>query len=135
LVAGHPEPNAGTWTDSLRKVPGEARSELVESSHPDAQLAILHYRTRATTTAGTWLEIELETGRTHQIRLQAAAHGHAVLGDSLYGSPHPFGPPTEDERARAIALHARAIEFLHPMTNLPIVLAAPLPDYWPGEDG
>lgn len=132
LVAGHPESESGTWTDYLRKVPGEARSEVTNRAHPEGQLAILHYRTLARTDAGSWLEIELETGRTHQIRLQCSAHGHPVWGDALYGSQVAFGPVTDDERARAIALHARSIDFRHPMTQEPVALAAPLPEYWSG---
>ena len=131
LVAGRPDSESGTWTDYLRKVPGEPRSEVVERAHPEGQLAILHYRTLGTADSFTWLEIELETGRTHQIRLQAASHGHPVLGDALYGSTISFGPATDDERARVIALHARSIDFRHPMTQTPVSLVAPLPSYWP----
>ena len=131
LVEGSVADEAGTWTDYLRKVPGEARSEIVDRAHPDGQLAILHYRVLRRDGAFTWLEIELETGRTHQIRLQASAHGHPILGDALYGSQTPFGPLTDDERARAIALHARHLGFRHPMTQAPAAIDAPLPDYWP----
>ena len=48
----------------------------------------------------TWLEVELETGRTHQIRVQSASRGHAVIGDSQYGSTQPFGEQFDDERLR-----------------------------------
>jgi 23S rRNA-/tRNA-specific pseudouridylate synthase len=91
---------------------------------------VLHYRTRGHTPHGSWLEIELETGRTHQVRIQAASRGHPVLGDTLYGSQIPFGEPFADERLRAIALHARSLEFRHPMTQELITLTAPLPDAW-----
>ena len=130
-VAGQVAEDRGTWTDYLRKVQGEARSEISDRSHPDAQLAILHYEVKARTAAGTWLEISLETGRTHQIRLQTSAHGHPVWGDALYGSPVPFGPPTADERAKAVALHARLLAFRHPMTQAPVEMIAPVPAYWP----
>lgn len=78
----------------------------------------------------TWLEIELETGRTHQIRVQCASRGHAVVGDAQYGSPRPFGEQFEDERLRAIALHARQLGFNHPMTNEAIDIVAPAPAAW-----
>jgi 23S rRNA pseudouridine1911/1915/1917 synthase len=131
LVGGRVTEDRGTWTDYLRKVTGEARSEIADRAAEGAQLAILHYEVKQRTEAGTWLEIELETGRTHQIRLQASAHGHPVWGDSLYGSPTPFGPETPDERARAIALHARLLAFRHPMTATPVEVVAPLPPFWP----
>ncbi|HTN74563.1 MAG TPA: RluA family pseudouridine synthase [Pirellulaceae bacterium] len=132
-VAGTPTEPAGTWTDYLRKIPGEPRSEIVDRAHPEGQLAILHYRTLTSSDQGSLLEIELETGRTHQIRLQSSAHGHPVWGDALYGSTVTFGPTTDDERARVIALHARSIAFRHPMTQEPVALTAPLPAYWPTE--
>jgi len=130
LVEGQVASERGTWTDYLRKVPGEARSEIVDRTHPEGQLAILHYQVKAHTATGTWLEIELETGRTHQIRLQCSAHGHPVQGDALYGAQLPFGPETPDERARVIALHARLLAFRHPMTQTPVEIVAPLPPWW-----
>ena len=55
-----------------------------------------------------WLRLWPETGRTHQLRVQAAARGRPILGDSEYGSKTPFGPPN------AIALHARSLGIRHP---------------------
>ena len=72
----------------------------------------------------------METGRTHQIRVQAASRGHAVIGDAQYGSTRPFGEQFDDERLRAIALHARQLGFNHPMTNEPVDVIAPLPPAW-----
>ncbi len=96
LVEGRPDPLAGTWRDFVRKVYGKPQAEIVAADHPEAKLAVLHYRTLASNDDWSWLEIELETGRTHQIRVQAASRGHAVLGDLQYGSKIPFGPPFED---------------------------------------
>ncbi|HUE71814.1 MAG TPA: RluA family pseudouridine synthase [Pirellulaceae bacterium] len=76
------------------------------------------------------LEIRLETGRTHQIRIQCASRGHILLGDELYGSQRPFGPPSDDERMRFIALHARSLKFRHPVTKETVTALAPLPEYW-----
>jgi 23S rRNA-/tRNA-specific pseudouridylate synthase len=76
------------------------------------------------------LEIQLETGRTHQIRIQCASRGHPLLGDELYGSGVPFGPWSDDERERLIALHARSLKFRHPQTQEDLVFTAPLPDIW-----
>jgi 23S rRNA pseudouridine1911/1915/1917 synthase len=74
--------------------------------------------------------VELETGRTHQIRVQCASRGHAVIGDIQYGSTRPFGEQFEDERLRAIALHARQLGFNHPMTNELVDVIAPVPLSW-----
>jgi len=129
-VAGKVEPAAAAWRDSIRKIPGEARAEVVPPTHPDGREAVLHYQTLADCPWGTWLQIELETGRNHQIRVQAASRGHAVLGDGLYGSEIPFGEQFSDRRLRAIALHGRRLELRHPMTHEPIRLTAELPPAW-----
>ncbi|HEY1603090.1 MAG TPA: RNA pseudouridine synthase [Pirellulales bacterium] len=129
-VAGDVTPASGTWTDYVRKVPGEPRAELVAADHPEGREAVLHYRVLATRPWGTWLAIELETGRTHQIRIQTSARGHAVLGDTLYGSDRLFGPVHEDERLRAIALHGRSLTFRHPMNQEMVSITAPLAAEW-----
>lgn len=133
-VAGDVSPEAGTWSDLVRKIPDRPLAEIVSADQskdfPDARPAVLHYRVRGKATWGSWLEIELETGRMHQIRLQAASRGHAVLGDHLYGSDIPFGEQHADERLRSIALHARSLAFHHPMTHEPVQVVAPLPEDW-----
>jgi 23S rRNA pseudouridine1911/1915/1917 synthase len=130
LVEGVVDPPEGTWRDTLWKVHGQPRSQVVDSAHPDGQPAVLHYRTLGTGPQGSWLEIELETGRTHQVRIQAASRGHAILGDAHYGSQIAFGPACEDPRQRAIGLHGRRLSFAHPMTRVAISIEAPLPPAW-----
>ena len=79
------------------------------------------------------LRLRPETGRTHQLRAQAAARGSPILGDTAYGSVRPFGP--------GIALHARALTFCHPTLGGEQTVVAPWPDSWvargfcPPEDG
>ena len=131
-VEGEVAPAAGTWTDTMRKVYGHPKAEIVPAEHPEARLAVLHYRTLGRTAHGSWLEIELETGRTHQIRLQAASRGHAVLGDAFYGGRIEFGVQHADERLRAIALHGRSLAFRDPSTKELVEIVAPLPEAWAG---
>lgn len=130
LVEGQVAPEAGQWTDFLAKIEGQARSEVVPPGHPDGRLAILRYQVRQRLADRTLLEIELETGRTHQIRVQAASRGHPLVGDALYGARTPFGPEVEDERQRWIALHAAQLRFRHPLTREFLTLTAPLPPAW-----
>ena len=125
LVEGLVEPADGTWEDHIRKVPGAARAEIVDAGHPEGRLAILHYRTLGATASGCWLEIELETGRTHQIRIQAASRAHPVLGDAQYGSTVSFGAQHDDQRRRAVALHARSLAFCHPTNRQHVEITAP----------
>lgn len=129
-VEGQVAPDEGTWTDYLHKRHGLAQTQVVEADHPAAKHAVLHYRVLWHGPLGSWLEIELETGRTHQIRIQSASRGHPVLGDEQYGSQTPFGEQFPEQRDRAIALHARQLGFRHPMTDEPVDITAPLPATW-----
>lgn len=130
FVQGWPEPDTGTWRDQLRKIVGQPRVLVVDESDAEGRPAVLHYRARARTGAGSWLEITLETGRNHQIRVQCASRGFPIVGDELYGSQLPFGQPFDDQRLRAIALHARSLGFAHPMTREPVLVTAPLAAAW-----
>ena len=132
-LEGQLDEPAGTWNDFLRKVPGQPRAELVPQEHEGAQLATLHYRVLQQAEQKTLVEIELQTGRYHQIRLQAGSRGHPAVGDVQYGSQRPFGPQHPDPRERAIALHSRQLEFQHPITDQQVAITAPLPDYWDEE--
>ena len=142
-VEGIVDPPAGTWQDHLKKIYGKPRAEVVPPDDPAGREAVLHYRTlglwRRKGVAepladrahhGSWLEINLETGRTHQIRLQASSRGHPIVGDALYDARSTFGAADVEERLRPIALHARRIELKHPMTGAPLAVTAPLPQTW-----
>jgi 23S rRNA pseudouridine1911/1915/1917 synthase len=80
--------------------------------------AITHVHPVHATPAGSLLEIGLETGRTHQIRVHLSSIGHPLAGDWLYGEQNAVRP----------MLHAAEIEMTHPLTNEPLRVAAPLPD-------
>ena len=139
VVAGTVEPNTGTWVDYMRKIPDVPQGEIVPEDHPDARKGVLHYtvlqslmfrNSPAASLPVTLLEIELETGRMHQIRLQTSLRGTPILGDAMYGSTIPFDEHFDDERCRSIALHAVSISFCDPMTRQPVTLCAPLPETW-----
>jgi 23S rRNA pseudouridine1911/1915/1917 synthase len=129
-VEGEVQPEEGTWEDWLRKLPAEARSEPAEPGAPGAKPALLRYRRLQPCAGGTLLEVRPETGRMHQIRVQAASRGWPVRGDVLYGSTLPFGPVAELPRERVIGLHARSLTFLHPIRYEPILVTAPEPETW-----
>jgi len=129
-VEGAVQPEEGTWRDWLRKIKEEARSEIVAEGTPGAREAVLHYRCLQPCAGATLVEFRPTTGRMHQIRLQAARRGWPILGDVLYGSRLPFGPPAELPRDRLIALHARSLTFLHPIRYEPITVTAPLSEIW-----
>ena len=129
-VSGVDMEDQGTWVDFMRKVPGEARSEIATKEVDGAKQAILHFRVLQRRAELTWLEIELETGRTHQIRLQCGTRGLPIVGDTLYGSKLPFGLHHADQRRRCIALHARCLKIRHPMLDQYVEMTADLPSSW-----
>lgn len=139
IVEGQPSAESGEWADYMRKIPGQAKSEIVAEDHPDAQLAILKYkclqpvqesRPSDSSKELSLLEIKLETGRTHQIRLQCSARQLPIVGDVMYGSQLSFGEVEPDERKRRIALHARFLRFEHPIFKEIVSNTAPLSGAW-----
>ncbi|MGD0900141.1 MAG: RluA family pseudouridine synthase [Thermoguttaceae bacterium] len=88
-----------------------------------AKEARLSYRRVALLGGTSLVEVELETGRKHQIRLQMAHHGHPMAGDRKYGSRMQF--------PSGIALHAWRLVVVHPVRGEPLVLEAPVPKTWP----
>jgi 23S rRNA pseudouridine1911/1915/1917 synthase len=112
----------GRLEDWLRKDRDVGRVEVLAPHAAGARRAVLQFWRRGGIQELTWLEVRPETGRTHQIRVQLAARGHAIYGDAKYGSTHHFG--------RAVALHARSLTFLHPIRYESITLTAELPPSW-----
>ncbi len=86
--------------------------------------AVTHYRVLKRFSGYTYLECELETGRTHQIRVHMASIGHPLLGDEVYSNrKSPF-------RLEGQTLHAKILGFLHPSTGAYLETDAPLPEYF-----
>jgi 23S rRNA pseudouridine1911/1915/1917 synthase len=127
---GEPPPAEGVWEDWVLKVKEESRTIRVSAETPGARRALLRYRRVSVNADGALLEIEPETGRMHQIRVQAATRGWPIRGDVVYGARLPFGPPAELPRDRIIALHARSLTFLHPIRYEAMTVTAPLPEVW-----
>lgn len=131
IVEGIVAEDAGEWRDHVRKVADQARAERVAGDVEGGKEAITNFRVIRRDVGSTLLELTPRTGRMHQLRVQAAARGQAVLGDTLYGSRGSFGPTADLTRDRVIALHARRLRFEHPFRKEPVELEAPLPEYWP----
>src|SRR6476646_6281544 len=94
-VEGLVADDAGEWRDFVRKVADQAKAEIVPPDAEGAKEAITAFTVLRRDADATLLELTPRTGRMHQLRLQAAARGHPVLGDPLYGSTRLFGPPAE----------------------------------------
>jgi 23S rRNA pseudouridine1911/1915/1917 synthase len=122
LVPRVPRPPEGRWVDWMRKDERHRKVLICDPHERGAQDARLSYRTLRQFKQAVQLEVALETGRKHQIRVQLAAHQLPVLGDRKYGSRVAFGP--------GIALHARELCFEHPVRQTPLELVAPVPRSW-----
>lgn len=114
-------PSANRLENYLWRNEKQNKSFVVKPSTKDAKRAVLSYQIIAKGDRYTLLEINLETGRHHQIRCQLAAIGWPIKGDLKYGSKrsNPNG---------GISLHARKIEFIHPVSKEAICITAPVPD-------
>ena len=122
VIEGTPTASTATLEHYLRK---DERHRKVHATHdacPDAQLARLSYRVLCPGDAMSLLEIELETGRKHQIRVQLSKVGHPIIGDRKYGSAMSL--------ASGIALHAYRLELEHPVQRLTLNLEASIPPVW-----
>ena len=121
-VAGRIHRDEGEWLDYLAPDPHAPKQRVVGKAHVDAKDARLAYRVLERTEAATLVEVQLLTGRKHQIRVQFASRGHAIWGDAKYGSQIKLGA--------AIALHARRLVVAHPTLKTPVELIAPPPKIW-----
>ena len=121
IVQSPPPTPEGRIENYLLRNEQQNKSFVVKPNTQNAKRAVLTYQTIAQGERYTLLEINLETGRHHQIRCQLAAIGCPIKGDLKYGAKrsNPDG---------GISLHARNIEFIHPVSRLPISITAPVPD-------
>lgn len=122
VVAKLPEPTEGTLTHYVRKQYPKNRSQAFLEEKKGSKKAVLHYRHLNSSDRYHLLEIELETGRHHQIRVQLGKIGSAVKGDIKYGSKRT-------NKGGGIHLHARQLILPHPiMTKKELCLEAMPPD-------
>ena len=108
----------------LKRNPKQNKSYAHLKEVPDSKKAILSYRTLKALDRYTLLEIDLETGRHHQIRSQLSAIGSPIKGDLKYGSPR-------SNKDASIHLHARQLKFTHPVKKTEVVITAPVPQHDP----
>jgi 23S rRNA pseudouridine1911/1915/1917 synthase len=123
LVEHDPQPASGEWVDWLRHDDARRKVLVASAQQAGAKEARLTYRTLSTSSAGALVEVQLHTGRKHQIRVQFAHRGWPILGDKKYGASRSF--------PKGIALHSRRLEFTHPVRQTQVMLEAPIPSYWP----
>jgi len=111
MVQGHMDPSEGTIDAPINRHPREDYRFAVVA---DGKPSITHYKSLELFPAVSLLEIELETGRTHQIRVHFSALHHPLVGDLTYGADHTIAERLEMHRPW---LHARQLAFTHPITG------------------
>ena len=117
LVAGRPKESEGDLTDELWKDGNFVRVVTGRGKeYPDAKEARLHYRVLASDAEKSLIEVQIETGRFHQIRAQLAHAGMPILGDRKYGNASSE-ILAKDMGLRGLALYARTLELIHPVTK------------------
>lgn len=121
VVQGHPDPLAGTIDAPIGRHPGSSWKFAVVADGKDS---VTHYETLEAFRSAALLEIELETGRTHQIRVHMAAQRHPCAGDMMYGAD-----PVLAQRLGLTRqwLHAVRLGFAHPTTGSPVVFESAYP--------
>ena len=124
LVHGNIQPPLGTVDAPIGRDPANrTRQAVVESG----RAARTHYRLVESVRGGSLLEVELETGRMHQIRVHMAAIGFPVMGDPTYKTGATSGASYAVRGLNRQFLHACRLRFTHPMTGREIVVESPLP--------
>ena len=124
LVKNVPKDTEGTLENFIVRNEKQNKSYVCAETKEGAQKAILHYRLIGTSKTFHLLEVDLKTGRHHQIRCQLSAMGCPIKGDLKYGFPrsNPDG---------GISLHSRRVQFVHPVSGINIDVTAPLPVHDP----
>ena len=121
IVCGSVREDRGTVSAPIGRSPADRKKMAVV---PDGREAVTHWEVEGRYRGYTHLRLQLETGRTHQIRVHMAWRSHPILGDTVYGHKKPeLGQSSQ-------CLHARALTFRHPRTGEPVTVTCPLPDYF-----
>ena len=121
LVQGHMDPATGTIDAPIDRHPKEDHRFAVVASGKES---ITHYEVIEFYRAVSLVKVELETGRTHQIRVHFSAVGHPLVGDTVYGADPVLGKKMQMSRPW---LHALELRFNHPVSVMPLTLRAPYP--------
>lgn len=121
IVYGGVSDDEGTIDAPIGRHPTDRKKMAIV---PNGKPAVTHYRVLQRFERYTYMEFQLETGRTHQIRVHMASIGHPLLGDVVYSSgKSPY-------HLQGQTLHAMTIGFIHPATREYLEITAPLPDYF-----
>lgn len=122
VVYGNLKEDTGTVNAAIGRHPTDRKK--MSTKAPNGRRAVTHYRVLERFGDYTYIECELETGRTHQIRVHMSSIGHPILGDSIYG------PAKAPFKLDGQTLHAKILGITHPSTGKYMEFDAPLPEYF-----
>lgn len=129
LVYGVPSPSSGTIDLALGRDPKNRKK--ISTRARRKRTAVTHYKVLEDFGFVSLLQVRIETGRTHQIRVHLAQKGHPVVGDSLYGTDRTRSLPAKVSHAakelQRFFLHSRRLEFRHPQSGEILSFEAPFP--------
>jgi 23S rRNA pseudouridine1911/1915/1917 synthase len=129
LVHGSPRPGRATIDSAIGRDPRNRKRISSRARHK--RPAVTHYEVREDFGFAALLDVRIETGRTHQIRVHLAESGHPVVGDAVYGRNRTANlPPAIVPAAAGLGrpfLHSGQLEFTHPRSGAPLSFQAPLP--------
>jgi 23S rRNA pseudouridine1911/1915/1917 synthase len=121
LVQGHPDPSSGTIDAPIARHP---KAEFKFTVAADGKPSVTHYSTLEAFPSASLLEVILETGRTHQIRVHFSQFRHPLVGDTMYGADPKLATRLGIDRQW---LHATRLSFAHPITGLQVEFSSPHP--------
>jgi len=121
IIVGNFPTEEGTVNAPIGRHPSERKKMAIVSNGREA---ITHYKILEPLKGHAYAQFQLETGRTHQIRVHMASQGHPLLGDTVYGSSK------DPYQTKGQVLHAQTLGFVHPRTGEYIEVNAPLPEYF-----
>ncbi len=120
LIENMPPQDEGDLVHHIVRDGRTNRAKAYDKPQKDSKEARLHYKMIASSKNYRLLEIDLQTGRHHQIRCQLSKMGTPIKGDLKYGATH-------SNKGGGISLHSRSLEFTHPVTKEPVKITAPTP--------
>ncbi|MBR2460690.1 MAG: RluA family pseudouridine synthase [Clostridia bacterium] len=129
ITVGSPKNDEGTVSAPIGRCPADRKKMAIVA---DGREAVTHYRVLRRYSGFCYVELRLETGRTHQIRVHMASIGHPLLGDIVYGGGHTHFEKRNASELSGQCLYAKAIGFVHPVSGEKMYFEHQLPDWFSG---
>ncbi len=131
IVCGNIKEDRGTINAPIgRSLNDRKKMAVIKGSAVKSREAVTHFEVLSRFGDFTYVKCQLETGRTHQIRVHMASRGHSLLGDEVYGGSGTRFEAKNKELIKGQCLHAKSLTFIHPTLELEMTFEVPLPDYF-----